>query len=1111
MENSINIILRKDCEHDQNFVSIPRSIAQSVGLAGMRNPKEKAVLLRIRHEPEITDNKTFNFLKRVDIPEQRLLIHYKVIEDSICPKRSGIPCCAISSSHFIKSNAQFPAQFFDADIQPVKIPRISEIVFEVKNENDTSILGNMIEKISNGTSIYRYGTVHTITDHEGCSLDFRVGYSYPYRQGVLDKSTVTAIVCNKESFFPSMEYCPPDEFLSWRPPKDFESIRFKVSLLPHSEFQTLLKTQKNVPNYSVFRSIIVPLKTLRMLRAVNGDWVYVGTKRKRILAQIHVLNNDITFLEESTPQTIIHPTLFHYFEFSLERTCSIDVYSKSSKFDIKDRSHRTKKLRLCAYDSPWMIDQKAFFQKEKLEIGTFRKEIVQDYFDKNPQVISTGQVIAIEFDRDRIVESTTEMQKFSISTLLPNAEISLEYFRIQAIEAETPEDDELETLDFTTIAYETEFEISEESESLTNLPPFTSLNSLNVADFFSSTCHQMSKHLKNFESGSIDRNGSILLTEIDQKPVDELIEVVAQRNGLFSYVVDMKQFSGLAANDIINEFAKRCEVVIHSLPCLFHVKNLQFTELKHEGAINEEEVSVLANRNCRLLEKEISEKIDYIGRKSAETGKRFGFIGSCSNLQDLEPNICGIFDKVIELEDITVEDRLKIMGIELQEYVGPDVDLQDVAKKSANLGYFQFSDFLSHCKLISAKLNYYSVPTNDSGVDLSVENIHQCAEIPKMFHHAEIISELQKFQKNHSNGLKYSIGNIPDVKFDDVGGLEDAKREIYSTLMIPLQHEAHSQQRRTGLLFYGPPGCGKTLLAKAVANELQCAFFSIKGPELMNMYVGETEKNIRDLFHQARKSQRAVIFFDELDAMAPRKEGEGVMGRVVSQLLTELDSISGDGIIREAKSTNNMKKKPLVFVIGATNRPDLLDPSLLRPGRFDKMVYLEPPSTFEEQLKLLKACTKKLPLSDYCILEDVARDIPVGRWTGADFHALAIDALMKSVGRTISNLEKAIEFSDGFIKDKSGKGKMKQVVSFEEIRDFIDLDVLEKARRNLNKSEEISPKFFLDNFCKNPESFTKVLILQSDFLHSLKELKPSVSEKDLAHYRNVQSEFQNSC
>lgn len=169
---------------------------------------------------------------------------------------------------------------------------------------------------------------------------------------------------------------------------------------------------------------------------------------------------------------------------------------------------------------------------------------------------------------------------------------------------------------------------------------------------------------------------------------------------------------------------------------------------------------------------------------------------------------------------------------------------------------------------------------------------------------------------------------IPNVTWDDVGGLASVKEDILDTIQLPLDHPelfADGLKQRSGILLYGPPGTGKTLLAKAVASSCSLNFFSVKGPELLNMYIGESEANVRRVFQRARDAKPCVIFFDELDSVAPKRgnhgDSGGVMDRIVSQLLAELDGMSS------GKTGND------VFVIGATNRPDLLDSALLRPGR----------------------------------------------------------------------------------------------------------------------------------------------------------------------------------
>merc|ERR1711966_215134 len=178
---------------------------------------------------------------------------------------------------------------------------------------------------------------------------------------------------------------------------------------------------------------------------------------------------------------------------------------------------------------------------------------------------------------------------------------------------------------------------------------------------------------------------------------------------------------------------------------------------------------------------------------------------------------------------------------------------------------------------------------------------------------------------------------IPNVSWADIGGLEKVKQELKETIQYPVEHpekfEKFGMQPSKGVLFYGPPGCGKTLLAKAIANECQANFISIKGPELLTMWFGESENNVREVFDKARQASPCVLFFDELDSIArARGGGSGDAGgagdRVINQILTEIDGVG-------------VKKN--VFVIGATNRPDILDPAIMRPGRLDQLVYIPLP------------------------------------------------------------------------------------------------------------------------------------------------------------------------
>ena len=238
---------------------------------------------------------------------------------------------------------------------------------------------------------------------------------------------------------------------------------------------------------------------------------------------------------------------------------------------------------------------------------------------------------------------------------------------------------------------------------------------------------------------------------------------------------------------------------------------------------------------------------------------------------------------------------------------------------------------------------------------------------------------------------------VPSVGWGDVGGLKDVKEAIVDTFDLPLRHPelfSSGLQLRSGVLLYGPPGTGKTLLAKAVATECTLNFLSVKGPELISMYIGESERNVRDVFRRARQAAPSVIFFDELDALAPARgragDSGGVMDRVVSQFLAELDDVQGAG--GEGK----------VFIIGATNRPDLIDPSLLRPGRFDTTLYVGIASDGASRMDVLRALTRRFELAPDADLGAVAARCPKHA-TGADLYALCADAWMFGAKRTIAS------------------------------------------------------------------------------------------------------------
>ena len=253
-----------------------------------------------------------------------------------------------------------------------------------------------------------------------------------------------------------------------------------------------------------------------------------------------------------------------------------------------------------------------------------------------------------------------------------------------------------------------------------------------------------------------------------------------------------------------------------------------------------------------------------------------------------------------------------------------------------------------------------------------------------VYTHGFFIDRLKNFAKR--TGLKAS--SIQKVTWKDIGGLQKQKQMIMKRLALPIKFpHLFLGRKASGILFHGPPGCGKTLLAKAVANEFGISFISVKGPELLNMFVGQSEKNIRDTFEKARENSPCILFFDEIDSIAPKRTNQGdsggVMGRVVAQLLIEMDGIAAQ-----------QSKKP-VFVFAATNRVDLIDKNLLRPGRFDTSIFLGPPTTKEEIKSMITALTRKLQLHNEVDIDEIAESILCcKRVSGADLYGIVSNSVL---------------------------------------------------------------------------------------------------------------------
>ncbi|XP_047537016.1 peroxisome assembly factor 2 [Vanessa atalanta] len=430
---------------------------------------------------------------------------------------------------------------------------------------------------------------------------------------------------------------------------------------------------------------------------------------------------------------------------------------------------------------------------------------------------------------------------------------------------------------------------------------------------------------------------------------------------------------------------------------------------------------------------------------------------------DLKPNIMRIFLEKIHIPKLNLQQRFDM----LKWYASVmNLNLNDTNTQKTNINIIDGDNTEEHCLSNLMKDILYRVASKtetfvhgdlDTLMHFALRESYlkqtncptQISRDPNLcliqeedFNNA--LESIRSLQSQHLDAPK-----IPKVYWEDIGGLEKLKKELLKTIEFPIKFPhlfKNSSLKRSGILLYGPPGCGKTLVAKAVSTELNVSFMSVKGPELLNMYIGQSEENVRKVFEAARASSPCIVFLDELDALAPRRGAAGDSGgasdRVVSQLLAEVDGVASG---EDAETSN------FVFIMGATNRPDLLEQSLLRPGRLDKLIYVGPYTGLREKTSVLQALCRSYKLRPEVNLEDVAEALPA-RCTGADLMQVVSTARSAAVRGLV---------------DKLNSGHVKE--------------------------SELSSD--------------SVIIGVSELWHGVESFRPSVTEEELAYYESLQSQM----
>jgi len=354
-------------------------------------------------------------------------------------------------------------------------------------------------------------------------------------------------------------------------------------------------------------------------------------------------------------------------------------------------------------------------------------------------------------------------------------------------------------------------------------------------------------------------------------------------------------------------------------------------------------------------------------------------IGATNRPNALDPALRrpGRFDREIEVPMPDKQGRLEILQIHTRHMpLAEDVNLEELAEMTKG---YTGADLAALAREAAMHALRRYLPE----IDIEQERI-PTEVLEKM-----VVTKtdfLAAFKEITPSGLREIEVEVPEVHWDDIGGLENVKQELREVVEWPLKYPNTFKrlgiEPPRGILLFGPPGTGKTLLAKAVATESGANFIAIRGPELLSKWVGESEKAVREVFRRARQYAPAVVFFDEIEAIASLRGSDvetDVTERVVSQLLTEIDGITG---------LEN------VVVIAATNRPDLVDPALLRPGRLEKLIYVPPPDE-KGRLDILKIHTRHVPLAEDVDLREIAK--MTNGYTGADLAALVREATLAAL------------------------------------------------------------------------------------------------------------------
>ncbi|CAF0943223.1 unnamed protein product [Adineta steineri] len=409
-----------------------------------------------------------------------------------------------------------------------------------------------------------------------------------------------------------------------------------------------------------------------------------------------------------------------------------------------------------------------------------------------------------------------------------------------------------------------------------------------------------------------------------------MARAVANETGAFFFLINGPQLMSKSADKSEEMLQKTFEEVKKNSPAILFIDKLDAIAPKREKTYGEVERPIVLQL-LKLMDdlKQCSNVI---------------IMATANRVNAIDPELRR-FDHEVDLGIPDAVGRLEILRILTKNIIlGDDVDFVEIGDKTQGYVGADLASLCSEAALQQIREKMHVIDLRDDTID------------------AEILDSLAVTQDNFrfalnqskSSALRETVFKIPTITWEDIGGLESVKRELQELVQFPVEFPEEFLKfgvtPSRGVLLYGPPGCGKTLLAKAIAYECQANFISVKGPKLLTMFSGESENNVRDLFDKARQAAPCILFFDELDSIAKARgvsAGDAAADRITNQILTEID---------------DMDAEQNVFIIGATNRPDIIDPAILRPGRFDQLIYVPLPDE-RSRVAILRAALRKSPVA----------------------------------------------------------------------------------------------------------------------------------------------------